>query len=89
MKTLSSLLTGAATLVYAQEIPPLPALLGDPDSVTISGWNTGATFACMLQVILSDTIKGSYCHKGSVFGRHASQVRDEGTAEEFKDQAAS
>ena len=69
MKTLTSLLAGAATLVHGQQ---LEQLTGDINTVTVSGWNTGATFACMLQVILSDTIQGAICHKGASFGVHSS-----------------
>ena len=69
MKTLTPLFAGVATLVHGQK---LEQLTGDINTVTVSGWNTGATFACMIQVILSDTIQGAICHKGSAFGVHAS-----------------
>ena len=71
MKSLTSLLAGVATLVHGQT-NQLEQLTGDIDTVTVSGWNTGATFACMIQVILSDTIQGAICHKGAAFGVHAS-----------------
>ena len=80
MKTFTSLLAGVATLVQAES---LPVLKGDPDTITVSGWNTGATLACMLQVIMSDTIQGAYCHKGAAFGVHSSQVRKAGTEQEI------
>ena len=73
MKTSISLLAAAtAALANGQA---LPQLSGDPDSVTVSGWNTGASFACMLQIILSDTIKGAACIKGSAFGVDNSKVK--------------
>ena len=68
MKTSTSLLAAAIAALAQGQTDPLPQLNGDPDSVTVSGWNTGASFACMLQIILSDQIKGAACVKGSAFG---------------------
>ena len=38
---------------------PLPALGGDPDSVTLSGFSDGGTFATMMHVTNSDLFKGA------------------------------
>lgn len=91
MKNFVSLLAGFTTLVHGEA---LETLTGDPDTVTVSGWGAGATFACMIQVILSDTIQGAYCHKGASFGIHNTEVRGLGqddaiTAESIKDEAIS
>ena len=59
--------------------------------MTVSGFNAGATFACMLQIILSDTIKGASCLKGAAFGVSSSQVSKvtEEDIEDIVDEATS
>ena len=75
MRSKTSFLVSSLVSVGLGASDQLPLLYGDPESVTVSGFNAGATFACMLQVILSDTIKGASCMKGAAFGTSNGQVR--------------
>ena len=46
----------------------LPAMGGDPDSITISGFSGGSYAATQLHVIYSDLIKGSGLIAGGPYG---------------------
>ena len=62
-------------------------MAGDPNSVTVSGHQEGATFACSLQIILSDTIKGAGCIKGAAFAFDPDNLADGETADDIADEA--
>ena len=64
MNKFSPLIAFLISIAFGQS---LPTINGDPDSVTVSGHQEGATFACSLQIILSATIKGAGCVKGGPF----------------------
>ena len=72
MKTFTALIASASVShgIAVEESPywvALPDLGADPGSITVSGYNAGATQACMLQVILSGSIKGASCIKGAAW----------------------
>ena len=48
-------------------IGSLPDLKANPDTITVSGHSAGGHFSCMLQIILSETVKGAGCSKGGPF----------------------
>ena len=64
----------------------LAFLNADPDAVTISGASAGAFFACNMQIILSDTIKGAGCSAGAAIGWGPGQFKKEGITAEMMSQ---
>jgi poly(3-hydroxybutyrate) depolymerase len=65
----------------------LAFLNADPDSVTVSGYSTGGSFANHLLIVMSDTVKGAGICKGGAFHSSHSDWREpeEKPAEFFRD----
>ena len=75
----SSIFAAFASLAAAQA-DPLPRLHVFPNSITVSGHQHGAIFACSLQIIYSSTIKGAGCVKGADFAQNRRDLRNDDTA---------
>ena len=59
---------------------------GDPDSITVSGHREGATFACSLQIILSEEIKGAGCIKGGTFALDPNDLDEDADFDDLFDE---
>jgi poly(3-hydroxybutyrate) depolymerase len=65
----------------------LAFLNADPDSVTVSGYSAGGSFANHLLIVMSDTVKGAGICKGGAFVSSFGDWREpeEKPAEFFRD----
>ena len=79
----SAILASLASLIAAQA-ESLPRLSVSPDSLTVSGHQHGAIFACSLQIIYSSTIRGAGCVKGADFAQFKGDLRNDDTATEIR-----